>query len=65
MDELYQFVMGYTRLYMILERLNGKREEREMCLRTHQNGTQDGLQGEVHDPRLQMQEVHNSEGGEA
>jgi hypothetical protein len=27
MDELYQFVMGYTRLYMILERLNGKAEE--------------------------------------
>jgi hypothetical protein len=26
-NELYQFVMGYTRLYMILERLNGKAEE--------------------------------------
>jgi hypothetical protein len=62
-DELYQFVMGYTRLYMILERLNGKREQCEMCLRSHPNGTQDGLQREVHDPRLQVQEVHHSEGG--
>jgi hypothetical protein len=70
-NELFEYVVRFTqpythiRLHVWLARIEealGKVQEREMHLRTHQDGTQDGLQGEVHDPRLQMSEVHNGEG---